>query len=230
MAGQPGGEAPAESPLLAIDSSTEQAGIALVDGGRVAELSWAAGRTQTASLLGQVHHLLGLHALAAADLGAVAVATGPGTFNGLRVGVGVAKGLVLGLAVPLLGVPTLAAAAFPYAATGHPVVPVVAAGRGRLVWAEYRDGPAGWDAVVPARNGTVEELVAHLAAAPDGVIVTGELSPEQEGLVARVTAATVVPRLLRARRPAAVAALAWARLVAGEADDPAALEPVYLGR
>ena len=230
MAGQPGGEARAESPLLAIDSSTEQAGIALVDGGRVAELSWAAGRTQTASLLGQVHHLLGLHALAAADLGAVAVATGPGTFNGLRVGIGVAKGLVLGLGVPLLGVPTLAAAALPYAEAGRPVVPVVAAGRGRLVWAEYRGGPAGWEAVAPPRNGTVEELVSHLVAVADGTIVTGELTPEQEKLVAGAEGATVVPRLLRARRPAAVAALAWARLLAGETDDPAALEPIYVSR
>ena len=230
MVGQPGGGAPTERPLLAIDSSTEQAGVALVDGGRVAELSWAAGRTQTASLLGQVHHLLGLHGLAAADLGAVAVATGPGTFNGLRVGVGVAKGLVLGLGVPLLGVPTLAAAAFPYAGAGLPVVPVVAAGRGRLVWAEYRGGPAGWDAAATPRNGTAEELVAHVAEMPVGAIVTGELTPEQEGLVAGVAGVTVPPRLLRARRPAAVAALAWVRLAAAETDDPAGLEPVYLSR
>ncbi len=223
-------ERPAERPLLAIDSSTEQAGVALVDGGRVAELSWAAGRTQTASLLGQVHHLLGLHCLAVADLGAVAVATGPGTFNGLRVGVGVAKGLVLGLGVPLIGVPTLAAAAFPYADSGRPVVPVVAAGRGRLVWAEYRGGPSGWGTVAPPRNGTVEELVAHLVAVAAGAIVTGELTPEQEELVTGIAGTTVAPRLLRARRPAAVAALAWARLLVGETDDPAALEPVYVSR
>src|SRR5688500_3324814 len=100
------GAAPPGSWLLAIDSSTEQAGVALFDGARVGELTWHAGRAQTTSLLGQVHHLLDLHDLAVGDLGAVAVAVGPGTFNGLRVGLSVAKGLVLGLSVPLVGVPT----------------------------------------------------------------------------------------------------------------------------
>ena len=224
----PGSASPAVGPLLAIDSSTEQAAVGVFDGERGGELTWAAGRTQTATLLGQVHHLLSLHGLVAGDLGAVAVATGPGTFNGLRVGVSVAKGLVLGLGVPLLGVPTLAAAALPHADAARPVVPVVAAGRGRLVWAEYRYGPDGWGPAAPPRNGTVEELAAHLRAAE--AIVTGELTPEQEATVAAVPGITLAPRPLRLRRASAVAALAWDRFLAGEADDPATLEPVYLGR
>ncbi len=223
-----GPPSPAGPPLLAIDSSTEQAGVGLFDGERAAELGWAAGRTQTSTLLAQVHHLLGLHGLAAADLGAIGVATGPGTFNGLRVGMGVAKGLVLGLGIPLVGVPTLAAAAFPHADGGRPVVPVVAAGRGRLVWAAYGYGPEGWGAVVPPRNGTIEELVAAL----DGgdALVTGELTAEQAAAVGAVAGVALVPRPLRPRRALAVAALAWERFRAGEADDAAALEPVYLGR
>lgn len=218
-------------PLLAIDSSTEQAGVALYDGARVAELSWAAGRTQTATLLGQIDHLLGLHGYAVGDLGAIAVATGPGTFTGLRVGISLAKGLVLGLGpgVPLLGVPTLAAATLPFALARRPVVAVVAAGRGRLVWAEYGPAAAGQALHVPPRNGTAEELAAAVLKT-DGAIVTGELTPEQETIVAAVAGATIVPTPLRGRRPAALAALAWTRLLAGEADDPATLEPVYLGR
>lgn len=222
-----------ERPLLAIDSSTAQAGLALFDGSRVAELSWAAGRSQTTTLLAEIHHLLTLNGVTADDLAAVAVATGPGTFTGLRVGVSVAKGLVLGLGLPLLGVPTLAAAAFPLAAFagGRAVVPVVAAGRGRLVWAEYRAGEEreqDWHLAVPPRNGTVAELTARLAAAP--ALVTGELSTEQETEVAGSPGSTLVPRALRPRRPAAIAAIAWGRLAAGERDDPVALEPTYVGR
>lgn len=221
---------PPTRPLLAIDSSTEQAGVGLYDGERGAELSWAAGRTQTATLLAQVHHLLALHGIGAGDLGAIAVASGPGTFNGLRVGLAVAKGLVLGLAVPLLGVPTLAAAALPHAGAGRPVVPVVAAGRGRLVWAAYGDGPDGWGATAPPRNGTVEELVDRLRADGAGAVVTGELSASQEDVVAAAPGVVLVPRPLRLRRPSAVAALAWERYRAGDADDPATLEPLYAGR
>jgi len=220
---------PTLRPLLAIDSSTEQAGVALYDGARGGELSWPAGRTQTTTLLAEVHHLLGLHGLAAADLGVIAVATGPGTFNGLRVGLGVAKGLVLGLGVPLLGVPTLAAVAAAHADAGRPVMAVVAAGRGRLVWAVYGDGPAGWGPAAAPKNGTVAALAEQLVGSA-GAIVTGELDAEQEAVVAAVPGVTLVPRPLRLRRPAALAALAWDRYLAGEADDAGTLEPVYAGR
>ncbi len=216
-------------PLLAIDSSTEQAGVGLYDGVRLGEIVWAAGRTQTATLLSQVHHLLTLHGVSASDLGAVAVTTGPGTFNGLRVGMAVAKGLMLGLDLPLLGVSTLAAAAMPHADMGRTVVAIVAAGRGRLVWAEYGDDQAGWSAVVPPRNGMVRELASQLAGLQQP-IVTGELTPEEEAIVDAVPGVTLAPRSLRGRRPAAVISLAWDRYQAGEADDAARLEPLYLGR
>lgn len=216
--------------ILAIDSSTEQAGLCLDQGGRLGELSWPAGRSQTVTLLGQVHALLELHGLTASDVGAIAVATGPGTFTGLRVGMSVAKGLVLGWGVPLVGVPTLAAAALPHAAAARPVVPVVAAGRGRLVWATYEGTFAAWRLVVPPRNGTVEELVAELTARPDEVIITGELDPAQAATLAASPRARLVPDALRGRRPAAFAALARQRLRRGEADNPVTLEPLYTGR
>ena len=68
---------------------------------------------------------------------AVAIATGPGAFTGLRVGFGVAKGFHLATGVPLIGIPTLEATALGFAICGIPVVAVVGAGRGRLVWARY---------------------------------------------------------------------------------------------
>lgn len=217
--------------LLAIDSSTEQAGVALFDGERLHESSWVAGRTQTASLLREVDHLLDLAGSSIEAVAAIAVATGPGTFNGLRVGMGVAKGLTLATGAVVLGVPTLDAAALPYAeasAAGGPVVTVLAAGRGRLVWAVYADDGGGWGQQRRPRNGTPKELAAELAELPAGALVTGELAPAQEAVLAAVSGVRLPPRPLRVRRPAAVAALAWPRFAAGEADDAAALEPVYV--
>ena len=92
--------------LLAIDTSTEIAGLALDDGDRRFELAWHAGRDQTVSVLAEIDHLLGLAGIEPSQLAAIAVATGPGMFNGLRVGMGVAKGLVIGLDVALIGVST----------------------------------------------------------------------------------------------------------------------------
>ncbi len=213
--------------LLTIDSSTELAGVALFDGERSAELCWHAGLEQTTTLLAQVDQLLTLNGASLGDVPAVAVATGPGMFNGLRVGIGVAKGFVLGLGVALLGVSTLDVTAHPYAPFGRPVLAVVAAGRGRLVWAEY-GGNGGWRQSVPPRNGTVAELAAHAMELTEGVIVAGELTPEQETALRDVAHAIVPPRTLRTRRPAALADLAWHRFRAGEADDPITLEPLYV--
>ena len=109
------------------------------------------------------------------------------------------------------------------------VAPVVSAGRGRLVWAEYRDDANGWDLAAPPRNGAVEEL-AHAIGGEEVTIVVGELTPEQERIVAGGAGVIMIERPLRTRRPAAVAALGWSRWIAGEADDPITLEPVYFGR
>lgn len=216
--------------ILAIDSSTEQAGLCIDDGERVTELSWAAGRTQTVTLLGQIHHLLGLHGVTTPEIGAIVVATGPGTFTGLRVGISVAKGLVLGLGVPLIGVPTLLAAALPSIDTGRLVVPVVAAGRGRLVWAIYGDASGSWEPRVPPRNGTIEELAVDLRGQTDAVLVTGEVDDDQVLLLAELPGVNVTTSALAGRRPAAFATLGRQKLEAGDVDDPIRLEPTYLGR
>lgn len=217
------------APLLAIDSASEQAGLALFDGIACTELSWHAGRSQTTALLAEIQHLLALNGLEPGNLGAVAATIGPGTFNGLRVGLSVAKGLVLGLGVPLIGVPTLAAAALPFAHLGLTVAPLVPAGRGRIAWGMYSPAVDGWTEVVPPRNGTVSDLMAAL---PEDVstVVTGELSDDQVEQLRQDGRVILPPPPLRQRRPAAVASIAWDRLQRGEIDDPVSLQPFYAGR
>ncbi len=224
------GEMPGSSDrqwLLALDSSSEQASVALSDGGRVAEATWIAGRDQTATLLGEIDRLFSLVHIRPIDVSAVAVATGPGMFNGLRVGMSTAKGFVLGLDVPLIGVSTLDVTGHPYSELGMPVLAVVAAGRGRLVWAEYGTGPNGLRQSVPPGNGTIEELAAH-ALRLGRCLVTGELSPDQETVVRALPGASVPPASGRLRRASALAELAWARLRQDDLDDAVELEPVYL--
>jgi tRNA threonylcarbamoyladenosine biosynthesis protein TsaB len=209
--------------LLAIDSSSEQASLALSDGTRVAEVTWLAGRDQTATLLGEIDRLFSLLHTGVADLTAVAVAVGPGMFNGLRVGLSIAKGFVLGLDVPLIGISTLDVAAHPFAHLDLPVLAAVAAGRGRLVWAEYRDTLQ----TTPPRNGTIDELAIHIASIGP-CIVTGELTADQERLVGALPTVKLPPRSIRLRRASALAELAWLRYQNDDLDDAVALEPVYV--
>src|SRR4051812_20321526 len=120
--------------LLAIDTSTEQAGIALTDGSRTAETSWWAGRDQTVTVLAQIDRLVDLVGINPGEIAAIAVATGPGMFNGLRVGMSIAKGWHLGSGAVLIGVSTFDITTEPYSGLGLPVIATIAAGRGRLVW------------------------------------------------------------------------------------------------
>jgi tRNA threonylcarbamoyladenosine biosynthesis protein TsaB len=132
--------------LLAIDTSSEVASLALAPVGEGhglpgAELTWQAGRAQTTSLLTQADRLLRLCAIDSSALSAVAIATGPGGFNALRVGMSVAKGFAFALDIPIIGVGTLDLAAQAAAVWGCevPVRAFVSAGRGRVVCADY-----GW--------------------------------------------------------------------------------------
>lgn len=214
-------------PLLAIDTSTARAGLALyTPEGVLGEVQWAAGRNQTTALLAEIDRLLAQAGLGVADLGGVAVATGPGSFNGLRVGMSAAKGLVFARGLPLVGVPTLDATAYPHGGAGRPVRAVLAAGRGRLVSALYR-----WHDGAPRRASEYEnsDLDGLAATIVEPTLVCGELDGALAAQLAELApAARVVSPALRERRAAYLAELAWARLDAGDVDDPVALEPVYL--
>ncbi len=221
--------APDQRPILAIDTSSDQGGIALYDGNRLSIRSWPAERTHTTTLLVEIHHLLDRDRVAADALAAIAIATGPGGFTGLRVGFGVAKGLHLATEVPLIGVSTLEATALPFAICGASIVATVAAGRGRLAWAHFAAQPRGLIETRPAHNGTVNELVTELQAG-GAFIVTGELDAEQVHQISRVNGVSIPPQALRRRQPAAIAEIGWHRWIAGLIDDATALEPTYLSR
>lgn len=214
--------APPRPWLLAIDASTEQASLALFDGGAFAELSWPAGRNQTSTLLAEISHLAELSGCdIRADLGCVAVSTGPGMFNGLRVGLSIAKGFALALDAEIIGVPTLQVAA---AVFRGDVIATAAAGRSRLLWQPFHDGERAGDAV----NGHFAELVAQLETRRSPIVVTGELDREQWSKIGALPMAAAASPPAHHRRAGALAAVAWRRWSRGDVDDAAALEPVYL--
>ena len=224
--------------ILAIDTSSEQIGVALSDGNSTAELSWPAGRQQTTVLLDAIDGLLRRMAIGLADLAAIAVAIGPGTFNGLRAGLGTAKGLALGSGLPLIGVGTLEATVLPVLVPGRLAVGVVSAGRGRVVSAVYRSADdasitgSGRPVMVgEPHNGSVDDLGRRLVGLTVAITLVGEvtdgqiaaLTPVLSGIDLWVPAAAV-----RSRRPGSVAALGRARWLSGDVDDPETLDATYL--
>ncbi len=209
--------------LLAIDTSTVDAGIACYDGerGALGECVWRAGRDHTAQLLPQIDLLLRHIRCARSDIQAIAVALGPGSWSGLRVGMSVAKGFALARDLPLIGIGTLQALAYQHRTSHLRVVPIINLGRGRV--ATLAD-----DALAP-QNVTLADLAAMIN---EPALFCGDIDAETQATLRRLLPdrARFPSPAANVRRPAYLAELAWKRLVAGERDSVAALEPIYLGQ
>ncbi|MCX2726751.1 tRNA (adenosine(37)-N6)-threonylcarbamoyltransferase complex dimerization subunit type 1 TsaB [Thermomicrobium sp. 4228-Ro] len=211
--------------LLALDTGGERVALALYDGQIVGEFTYDAGREHTATVLPAIQHLLRANRRRVEEIGAVAVTTGPGSFNGLRVGMSIAKALCYALDVPLFGVLTLDALAYPHTALGFPIRAFVPAGRGRVVYADYRRAGAQWTRESILRSARLDELTMGLIAR---TVLAGPLAPEHEEIVRRHPSVILPVPSLRELRPAWVAELAYRRWRAGESDPVAALEPIYV--
>ena len=225
------------SMLLAVDTATATASVALYDLANhllLAESTWQARRRHTQELLTTAQGLLAQIGAQAAQLTALAVTTGPGSFTGVRIGLSTIKGIALGLPVApqIVGLPTLTVTAAPWLAVAQSASAVVwayiQAGRGRYNWATFANGlhyPVASDHQV----GTAAEFAAALkehAAQP--VWLIGESTPELLEVVAPLDHVTVVDSVSAMRRAGVLAYLAAQQIRQGQTDDLATLQPIYL--
>jgi tRNA threonylcarbamoyl adenosine modification protein YeaZ len=106
-------DAPGRPLILALDTATRLATVALGDGGPhvLALRTWDAGFRHGRELLASLDAMLVDASVGLADIDAVVVGTGPGAFTGLRVGLATAKGLAHALALPIVAVPSTMAIA-----------------------------------------------------------------------------------------------------------------------
>ena len=208
--------------LLAIDTSTNQTGLACYDAsGVLGECVWQSGRDHTAQLLPQLTLLLRHIGRDSSTISAIAVALGPGSWSGLRVGMSTAKGLALARGLPVVGVSTLDALVYQHTRRGATVVPLIRLGRERFA-------TAGLSAREP-RNVTLAELCAEINGR---ALFCGDIDAEvRETLRLKLGERVQFPTpAANLRRPGFLAELAWQRFQAGETDDVATLEPIYLGQ
>ncbi len=213
---------------LAIDTSTEIATIAISHRGEVeAEMSWPSGQNHTVELVPNLLHLLQQAKKNLHQIDAIIVAKGPGSFNGLRVGVGTAKGLAFALGIPIVGIGTLEVEAFQHAPTGLPICPLQDAARGELATALYQLQGGEWRQLIEEHITTVEGLCPKIA---QRTLFCGRIPPhvaqELEGRLGE--RALILNTTLR--RAGFLAELGWRRLEKGEVDHPATLQPLYLRR
>lgn len=214
--------------ILAIDTATDWIGLALHDGGAVlAESGWRSKRTQTIELAPAVARLWARTGISAADLNAVAVAIGPGSYTGLRVGLSLAKGIALAQKLPLVGVPTLDIVAAAVHRLGTDLVIVAQAGRSRLWAGQYSwNDKRGWEAAGEPMLTAWDDLLSRLQVP---VAFAGEIDAAATKSIRRANrSAVVVSPVASVRRAAVLAEIGWLRWKKQQVTEAGALAPLYL--
>jgi len=221
--------------FLAIDTSTDMASIALYapEQGVRAEQSWLSGREQTTQLLPNIQRLMSLTNVRQTDLGGVVVATGPGSFSGVRIGISTGKSLAFALGIPVWGVPSLDGLAYQQVAvTAAQVCAVINSGRGRFAWSLYRTRGTRWQRLTPYSNSTPTEMAEAIKAYETNVatLFCGEIDGETAHVLTGILGddAALAPAAAAVRRASFLAELAMQRAMRGESDDPATLQAIYV--
>lgn len=212
--------------ILAIDTATRWLGLALHDSATIlAEYGWHCANTHTVDLAPAVSQMFQQTHVGPADLTGLAVAIGPGSYTGLRVGLAFAKGLAIAHQIALIGIPTLdiVAAAQPENESGLAVV--AEAGRSRI-WLGHYKWQKGWQAIADPTINSWENFLAEQAGP---LTFAGEINPTAAKLIRaagkgfRLSSATN-----NARRAGYLAELGWQRLRRGRVNEARSLAPTYL--
>jgi tRNA threonylcarbamoyladenosine biosynthesis protein TsaB len=185
----------------------------------VIELVSLTGGTFSAQLVPQIATLLGKHGLNKAGIGAFAVASGPGSFTGLRVGLAAIKALAEVLQRPIAAVSLLEAIAA--AGTRGRMLAALDAGRNEIYLGEY-EGKTSGAQLIGERVVPREELAES----------TGNreiLTPDQSVVEAACGQGCQVRRVERPRSDA-IASLGWKKILSGDTVPPDALEANYIRR
>jgi tRNA threonylcarbamoyl adenosine modification protein YeaZ len=213
---------------VAIDTSTDTASLAMVQDGEVlAELTWRCGQNHSTQLLPNLSHLLQQTELNLQSASCIIVAKGPGSYNGLRVGISTAKGLAYSLSIPIIGISTLEVEAYQHADRGLPICPIFNAGRQEIATAMYQMKGNKWCQLAVEHITTVATLCSQINRK---TVFCGEfVSSIAEQLRKELKQKFVIPSPAAGlRRASFLAELGLKRFKAGDYDNPAALQPLYL--
>jgi tRNA threonylcarbamoyl adenosine modification protein YeaZ len=214
--------------LLAIDTSTDSAGLALVQDGRtLAEATWRCGQNHSVELLPRLTQLLNEAKAGLQSVSCILVARGPGSFNGLRVGLSTAKGLAFSLDIPIIGVSSLELEACQYAESDLPIGPVFNAGRGEIATALYQKKANKWQQLAAEHITTVDALDSEIKVK---TLFCGEYVPIIADELKKKLKDKAVIAPPQPRRASLLSELAKGRLKAGDYDNPTTLQPLYLRR
>jgi len=226
--------------VLAVETSTLLGGVAICDdkAGLIAEVRLNVKSTHSERLMTGIDYVLKQSSLTIHDMDVFAVATGPGSFTGLRIGLSTVKGFSFATGKPVVSVPTLEALAWNVAYCRHPVCTVLDARKKEVYAAVFQWEEKGFARVIDEISVNVGRLMEKITSAlTDGlnggeilfigegaVIYRDEIAGIMRGQAIFAPPGKMVPS------PANVAYLGLKKALSGEYSEPASLIPFYIRR
>lgn len=217
--------------LLAIDSSGLVASVAIVTEEKLlAEYTVNNKKTHSQTLLPMLDEIVKILDEDLHDIDAIAVAGGPGSFTGLRIGSSTAKGLGLALNKPIINVPTVDALACNLYGTDRLICPIMDARRNQVYTGIYEYIKNEFTVLVPQKAVEITEIAAELNGMGREVVFLGDGVEVHKNKLQEIMMVpfSFAPIHLSKQRAAAVGALGIIYYNKGLAENADSHEPVYL--
>ena len=216
--------------ILAFETSAKAASVALLENGKLLGESYQnTGMTHSQTLMVMAEDLLKTAGKTARDPDAVAVAAGPGSFTGVRIGVAAAKGFAWGRQIPCCGVSTLEAMALTLGTYQGWVCPVMDARRSQVYNALFYVNQGKLERVTDDRAIALADLKEELKVKKEPIFLVGDGSILcYNTLGAEIPNLVCPPEHCLHQRASGVALAAAKMIAAGESCDANALTPNYL--
>lgn len=216
--------------ILAFETSAKAAGVALLQDGKLLGESYQnTGLTHSQTLMKMAEDLLASCGKTPADVTAVAVAAGPGSFTGVRIGVAAAKGFAWGAEIPCYGVSTLEAMAEGLGIYDGYVVPTMDARRSQTYTAIFRAEGGKLTRIIDDCAISFAELGEKLKNCEKPIFLVGDGAILCYNTLEETVKHLILPPEHRLhQRASGVALVAKKRMDAGEKGDGASLSPNYL--
>ena len=217
--------------VLGIDSSGMVASVAVVeDTQMLAEYTINYKKTHSQTLLPMLDEIGKMIELDLSTVDAIAVAAGPGSFTGLRIGSATAKGLGLALKKPLVSVPTLEGIAYNFCGSDKLVCPMMDARRSQVYTGIYKFSGNELEKVEDQMAVPVEEILAKLNQLGQEVVLAGDGVPVYLDIIQKELKVPylLAPSHLNRQRAGAVAALGMQYAQAGNLETAMEHQPNYL--
>lgn len=218
--------------LLALDTATMVSSVALAGADKlVAELTLHTDKHHSEQLMPHIADIFRLANVAKSELKGIAVSIGPGSFTGLRIGLATAKALAYALAVPIIGVPTLAALAYGCLAPGTVISPLLDAQKGNVYQGLYAWDDGQLQQINSPRVVSLATALTDLTQYDVPAIVLGEAAVMYAAEIKQVKQNILLaPPHLIMPRAGNIALLGQHLLAQGSTDDVLSLEPLYIRR